>query len=359
MGKGGETVKTVHVNATFEYDVHIGGGLMHQAGTLMAQTFRPNTVALITDENVAQRYLQTVEQSLTGAGFKVHRLILSSGEGTKSLQTLEEILDFLCERELTRSGILVALGGGVIGDAVGFAASVYLRGIPYVQIPTTFLSAIDSSVGGKTAINLRAGKNLAGSFWQPKLVICDTDALQSLPEEIFAEGIAEAIKYGMLGSKELFLQLKDGLRMQEVEDVIAQCVAMKAEVVGEDEFDEGRRQLLNFGHTVGHAIETCSGLAIHHGIAVGIGMVIASRAAWRRGFSEEDCTQPLREALLHNGLPDSCSFSAAELAQAAMGDKKRRGGNITLILPKRVGLCERVQLPVSELQQFIQDGLSR
>ncbi len=351
-------MKSVRVKTSCEYDVNIGAGLIQNTGTMMAQVFKPNTVALLTDENVAQRYLKTVEQSLLEAGYTVHSLVLRSGEGTKSLQALESILDFLCEKELTRSDVVAALGGGVIGDAAGFAASVYLRGIPYVQIPTTFLASIDSSVGGKTAVNLHAGKNLAGTFWQPKLVVCDTDTLHSLPKAVYAEGVAEAIKYGMIGKKELFTQLKNGLREDEVEGVIAQCVTMKAEIVGEDEFDEGQRQLLNFGHTVGHAIEACSGLEIHHGVAVGIGMVIASRAAWKRGFSTQDCTPALREALRNNDLPDSCGFSASELAHAAMGDKKRRGGNITLILPKYVGLCERVSIPVSELQQFIQDGLA-
>lgn len=351
-------MRTIHVNTSKKYDIHIGEGLMAEAGNLIAQGAAPCTAAILTDENVAPLYLDTVEQSLDDAGFEVHSLILPEGEGSKSIHTLEDSLDFLCQKGLTRSDIIVALGGGVIGDAAGFAASVYLRGIRYVQMPTTFLAAVDSSVGGKTAVNLKAGKNLAGSFWQPELVVCDTASLDTLPQEVYEEGIAEAVKYGMIGSKELFDRLRTGMQREDVEAIIARCVAMKTEIVGEDEFDEGNRQLLNFGHTIGHAVEACSGFQIHHGHAVSIGMAIVTRATWHRGDCSEDCLLALEEALERNNLPLSCSYKAFELAHAAMADKKRRGENITLILPKTVGHCERVSIPAADLEHFIQAGLS-
>ena len=324
---------------------------------LAAQAIKPCKVALITDDHVAPLYLSTAETALTAAGFDVYPLILAPGETSKSVATLENILDFLCRCSLTKSDAVVALGGGVIGDVAGFGAAVYLRGIPYIQLPTTFLAAVDSSVGGKTAVNLTAGKNLAGAFWQPRLVVCDTDTMQTLAKDVYADGVAEAVKYGMIGSGSLFDTLQKGIDTQDVEDIIAECVAMKAEFVAEDEFDEGKRQMLNFGHTVGHAIEACSDFQIHHGHAVAAGMVVMSRAAWRRGLSKQDCTPALVEALKANDLPVSCDFTASELASAAMADKKRRGGDITIILPKTIGRCYRYPLRVADLEEFIQEGL--
>ncbi len=349
-------MRTVHVTASKEYDVRIGPGLLGQAGTLVAQSIPPCQTAVITDDHVAPLYLQKTERALRASGFSVCSLTLPHGEGSKSIATLERILDFLSVHHLTKSDVVLALGGGVIGDVTGFAASAYLRGVPYIQLPTTLLAAVDSSVGGKTAVNLASGKNLAGAFYQPSLVLCDTDTLRSLPTETYADGVSESIKHGVIGSAALFAALRPGLKEQAVEDVIAACVTMKADFVAQDEFDTGRRQILNFGHTIGHAIEKCSGFTLTHGHAVAIGMVYIARAAWRRGLSRENCTPELLEALQNNDLPVTCSYTGEELAEAALADKKRRGDTITLILPEKIGHCYRYPLPITELTEFVRDG---
>lgn len=350
-------MRTVRVHASKDYDVHIGSGIIKDAGDLLAKDVLPCKVAILTDDHVAPLYLQQAEKSFKSAGYDAFPMILAPGETTKSMPVLEDILDFLCRCSMTKSDVVVALGGGVIGDVAGFAAASYLRGVPYIQLPTTFLAAIDSSVGGKTAVNLKAGKNLAGAFWQPNLVICDTDTFKTLNREVYADGISEAVKYGMIGSRALFDTLKRGLKEEQIEDIAVQCVAMKADFVEQDEFDEGKRQMLNFGHTIGHAIEACSDYGISHGHAVGVGMVMMSRAAHRCGLSKEDCTAALIEALEANGLPNRCDFTASQLADAAMGDKKRRGGSITIILPETIGSCYRYKLNVSDLEDFIREGL--
>lgn len=354
-------MKTVRVAAGKPYDVVIGRGLLDRAGAMMARVLPPGRAALIMDENVAPLYLGAVQTSLSEAGCEVHSLILPPGEGTKSLAALGDVLEFLAEHAFTRSDVIVALGGGVIGDAAGFAAAVYLRGVPVVALPTTLLAAVDASVGGKTAVNLAAGKNLAGAFHQPALVVCDINTLATLPPEIYAGGVAEVVKYGMLGDPALLELLGDGLRNASpdtVENVVARCVEMKAQFVAEDEFDRGTRQLLNFGHTVGHAVEARSGYTIGHGQAVAMGMACMARAAWKRGLSRENCGPLLEKILAANDLPIACPYGARELARAALSDKKRRGDTVTLVVPETVGRCALQPLPVGQLEDFLREGLS-
>jgi len=352
-------MRTVHVAASRDYDIHIGEGLIKDVGQLAHGVIAPCKVALISDAHVSPLYLGAVETSLSASGYEVYPMILEPGEPSKSMPALERILDFLCMCPLTKSDVVAALGGGVIGDAAGFAAAVYLRGISYIQIPTTLLAAVDSSVGGKTAVNLPAGKNLAGAFHQPSLVICDTQTLATLPRDVFSDGVAEAVKYGVIGSRSLFDKLQNGFSERDTEEIIAECVTMKADIVAQDEFDEGVRQLLNFGHTIGHAIEGLSGFSIRHGHAVAVGMAIMARAANRLGLSREDCAPEIEKALHANGLPDACEYSASELAQAAMADKKRRGGRITVIMPDAIGCCRRYGMPVEALEDMIWEGLGR
>lgn len=353
-------MKTVRVHAGKPYDAVLGQGLLEQAGALAARAIPACKVALITDENVAPLYLNAARLSLAGAGYEVHSLILPPGEGTKRWTTLERILEFLAGHAFTRADAVAALGGGVIGDAAGFAAAVYLRGVALVQLPTTLLAAVDASVGGKTAVNLAAGKNLAGAFHQPVLVVCDTDTLSTLSPESYAGGVAEVVKYGMLGDPALLELLAGGLRDAApdlLEDVIARCVQMKAQLVARDELDRGPRQLLNLGHTLGHAVEALSDFSIGHGQAVAMGMVCMARAAWRRGLSRENCAPVLAQVLAVNGLPTACPYGAQELARAALSDKKRRGDRVTLVLPERVGSCLLHPLPVDRLEDFIREGL--
>ena len=351
------SIQTIQVHTAPAYEVSIGGGLLTACGQRLREVLAPCRVAVITDSTVAPLYLKTETGSLEDAGFTVCSYIFPAGEGSKNFTTLAAILEFLAEQHLTRTDCVAALGGGVTGDMVGFAAACYLRGIRCVQLPTTLLSAVDSSVGGKTAIDLAAGKNLAGAFLQPTAVLCDTDCLRSLPSDVFADGTAEAIKTGVLDDESLFALFEDNTFTAAPEEVIARCVRYKAGVVERDEKEQNERRLLNLGHTVGHAIEKCSGYAIPHGHAVAAGLSIIARSAEALGWTEEPTAARIAACLKKNHLPTGTEFSAKALAEAALADKKRAGGNITLVIPKKIGVCELKKVPVSELLPIIRAGL--
>ena len=349
-------MKTVTVNASTTYDILIGQGLLSEVGRLCAETVGLCRVCVVTDDTVEALYFETVRDSLAHAGYDVLKFVIPHGEASKNTTSLVNLLEFLASHHLTRSDCLIALGGGVVGDLTGFAAAVYLRGIRFVQIPTTLLAAVDSSVGGKTAVDLQAGKNLAGAFHQPSLVLCDYATLNTLTPEIFADGCAEVIKYGVINDRPLFDRLKKGIR-QNIEEVIAACVKNKRDIVEGDEFDRGQRQLLNLGHTVGHAIELCSHMEISHGSAVAMGMVIVMRASVHMGLCSEQELDELIALLRAAQLPIVCPFSADELAQAALGDKKRSGDSLTLILPYAIGDSQLYRVSVDELPEILKKGL--
>ena len=351
------SIQTIQVHTAPAYEVSIGGGLLTACGQRLREVLAPCRVAVITDSTVAPLYLKTVTGSLEDAGFTVCSYIFPAGEGSKNFTTLAAILEFLAEQHLTRTDCVAALGGGVTGDMVGFAAACYLRGIRCVQLPTTLLSAVDSSVGGKTAIDLAAGKNLAGAFLQPTAVLCDTDCLRSLPSDVFADGTAEAIKTGVLDDESLFALFEDNTFTAAPEEVIARCVRYKAGVVARAAKEQNERRRLNLGHTVGHAIEKCSGYAIPHGHAVAAGLSIIARSAEALGWTEEPIAARIAACLKKNHLPTGTEFSAKALAEAALADKKRAGGNITLVIPKKIGVCELKKVPVSELLPIIRAGL--
>ena len=352
-------MKKIKVNASSSYEIIIGEDLLPSAGEYCLRALGKTCKAcILTDDNVAPLYLDTVRSSLVGAGFDTVEYIIPHGEGSKSTASLIELVEFMAENRLTRTDVLVALGGGVVGDLGGFASAVYLRGIRFVQMPTTLLAAVDSSVGGKTAVDLSAGKNLMGAFLQPSLVLCDYKTLDTLSPEIFADGCAEVIKYGVINDREFFDSLKKGIKIQ-IEDVIAACVQNKANIVENDEFDKGQRQLLNLGHTVGHAIEACSDLRISHGSAVAIGMVIVMRAAVRMGICAEVELDELLSVIKSAELPTECDFGAEELAAVATSDKKRAGDSISLVVPYAIGDSRLYKIPVSELRGFIEKGLCR
>lgn len=350
-------MRSVTVKTSATYEVLIGSGLLQKAGEAVKKVISPCKAAIVTDSTVVHLYEETVRKSLTEAGFSVCTFVFPAGEASKNIHTLSHLLEFLAKEEMTRTDLIVALGGGVTGDLAGFGAAVYLRGIPFVQIPTTFLAAIDSSVGGKTAVDLEAGKNLAGAFYQPKLVLCDTDVLQTLPEVVFADGISEALKYGVLGDDALFEKIAGGDFRQDLEEIIETCVSMKRDVVEEDEFDTGKRQLLNLGHTFGHAIEQKSHFQMTHGHAVAIGMHLIAKAAEAKGIAEKDTAAAIAKALEQNQLPKETEFSPAEVAEGTLRDKKRRGGTISFVFPKKIGACEIVKIPVEEVEALARTAM--
>lgn len=347
---------TVTVHASQTYPVKIGRGLLASVGQEAASAFRGRSVALVTDETVAALYLDPVRQSLQAAGFRVRPFCFPAGEEQKNGETYLALLEFLAREHLTRADGLVALGGGVVGDLAGFAAATFLRGIPFLQLPTTLLAAVDSSVGGKTAIDLRGGKNLAGAFYQPSAVLCDLDTLDTLPQETFADGCAEVIKYGMLGDPGLLDRLEGGDFRPDPEEVVARCVARKRDLVEQDEFDTGARQLLNLGHTVGHGIEACSGYAVSHGKAVAMGMVLVTRAAVSFGLCPPAVLPRLEALLRQHYLPTETPYPARALYEKTLSDKKRAGDTITLVVPTAWGKSQLRQLPVGELLSWIERG---
>lgn len=341
----------VTVAASKTYDVLIGSGLLEQLGTLAGKLGKARTICLVSESNVFPLFGEKAVQSLENAGFQVVTFVFPAGEESKNPGTYLELLNFLATSRLTRSDLIVALGGGVTGDLAGFAAATFLRGIRFIQVPTTLLAAVDSSVGGKTAIDLPAGKNLVGAFCQPSLVLCDTDTLNRLPREIFRDGCAEVIKYGILYDPALFAHLEQRGLDFDREYVITRCVELKRDVVMEDEFDTGARMKLNLGHTIGHGVEAKSNFTLSHGKSVAIGMAIVSRAC---GCPD---TPRILGILRQFGLPTSTSESAEDILSYALSDKKRSGGQVNLILPNSIGNCSIVPTPIDQLKSFIQAGL--
>ena len=305
---------------------------------------------------MAPLYLDSVNASFSKAGFEPVSIVIPAGEGSKNFDTLSGILEFLADSGLTRSDLVVALGGGVTGDIAGFAAGVYMRGISLVQLPTTLLAAVDSSVGGKTAIDLKSGKNLAGVFLQPKSVICDTDTLSSLSPETISCGMAEAIKTAILSGNELFSLFESANCENRLGEIISMCVAYKGAIVEADEFEFGERKLLNLGHTIGHAIEKLSGYKALHGQAVAAGTAIITRFAHKTAICSEDCKNRLISVLQKYDLPIDTPYSPQQLSKAALADKKRSGNKITLVLPREIGDCVLKTVPLSELETIIKLG---
>ena len=344
-------MKTVTVSASRTYDIHIGSGLLAKAGEYIKKQNSCTKACIISDSNVFPLYGALVKKSMITAGIETTEFVIPAGEESKNGLVYLELLEFLAQNEITRSDAIVALGGGVVGDLSGFAAATYLRGIPFVQLPTTLLAAVDSSVGGKTAIDLKAGKNLAGAFYQPSLVLCDVDTLNTLPEDVFRDGCAEVIKYGILYDADFFSYLENvGVNFDRTR-VITRCVELKRDVVIEDEFDTGARMKLNLGHTVGHSIEKASQFGISHGKAVAMGTAIVSRA-----FSCPD-RERIVKILASFGLPVSAPYAPDQLHTFMLSDKKRVANNIHLIVPRGIGNCEIVATPIEDLKTILQAGL--
>ncbi len=332
------------------YAIKVGGGLLSRLGAECAQLKLGQRCAVITDANVGKRFAKAALKSLATSGFAPVLITVPAGEKSKRLAVVEKCFDRLAAHRLERKSFIVALGGGVVGDLAGFVAATYLRGVPFVQVPTTLLAQVDSSVGGKTGVNLQAGKNLVGAFYQPRLVLCDLDTLKTLPNREYISGLAEVIKYGVIYDAILFSQLERNLpKLLEREAatlvaVVARCCEIKADVVGQDETEGGLRAILNFGHTIGHAIENSSGYGTFlHGEAIAIGQAAAARLSHTvLGLPSGDVKR-IEALFLQAGLPVKLKRDAVrrkKLLAAMMLDKKVSGGELKFVLARKIGLVE-------------------
>ncbi|MDB6110739.1 MAG: 3-dehydroquinate synthase [Pedosphaera sp.] len=361
-------MRTVQVSlGDRSYEICIGPKLLDQLGSACARLQLGQRCAIISDANVAPLYAEAVGLSLTKSGFKPFLITVPAGETAKSLKSVQACYDQLAHRRLERKSFVVALGGGVVGDLAGFVAATYLRGIPFVQVPTTLLAHVDSSVGGKVGVNLKAGKNLVGAFYQPRLVMADLEVFRTLPGREYRAGLAEVIKYGIIYDAALFQRLERDMPKllkrdpQTLAKVVARCCEIKAEVVGQDETECGLRAILNFGHTIGHALEAISGYGTYlHGEAISIGQVAAARlSAHLLGFSEGEVR---RITTLFRGakLPTKVKLDSRQLAKllAAMQlDKKVSAGEVKFVLARKIGQVEfGRQVPMHLIETVLKPG---
>jgi 3-dehydroquinate synthase len=344
--------KKIRINAGDGYDFVIGGGLLDEIGRMAASVMDARRIAVFTDSTVNRLYADKIEDQLRQARFKTYRYVYEAGEQSKNLDTTAQFLDFMSECGLTRGDAVAVLGGGVAGDMGGFAASVYLRGIDFMQIPTTLLASVDSSVGGKTGVDTKYGKNLVGTFWQPSLVVCDTDTFDSLGEDLMLDGFAEVIKTAAIKSDKMFGDLENGLFTENMSDIIARCVTIKGDVVHDDEKESGLRRILNFGHTMAHAIELESGYKISHGRAVAIGMLMITRASEAHGLTEAGTYKRLYDLISSHGYQTEPDAPLEKLCEAARRDKKSGGSFIKLVYIPKIGEAAVMKVDFDELYDF-------
>ena len=344
-------MEIINVKTNKQYNVLIGENIIADTGALVSELKKKCKAAIISDDKVYSIYGDATKKSLEASGFEVVSYAFSNGEKSKNFNTFENILEFLAENKLTRTDIIIALGGGVVGDMAGFCASVYLRGIDFVQIPTTLLAAVDSSVGGKTAIDLAHGKNLAGAFHQPILVICDTKTFDTLDDRQISCGMAEVIKYGCICDEELFEKLENDT-VPDYTWLCKRCISIKRDIVEKDEFEHGDRKLLNLGHTLGHAVEKHSCFSLTHGEAVAVGMMMISKIAEKKYGASCENIKRLEIVLDKYGLPTSYNITSDEIFDIASGDKKVSGSNITVVVPMNIGECVLSKVSLSEFKKM-------
>lgn len=344
-------MKTVEVKTDRSYDILIEHGVLQNAGKYVRNVSNAIRAVIVSDSHVAPLYAETVEKSLKEYGFEASLFVFEAGEERKRLSTIEKMYAHFYEHDITRTDMIVALGGGVTGDMAGFAAASYLRGIDFVQIPTTLLSQVDSSVGGKTGVDLPTGKNLVGAFHQPDVVLIDPETLNTLPEQFYQDGMGEVIKYGCIRSASLFERLENDA--VSVDDIIYESVSIKRDVVERDERDTGERAILNFGHTFGHALEKLhhySGLT--HGEAVALGALILTEITEKKGITEKGTAARIRKLMEKNHMPTETAFSLAEIVAATRGDKKSSGKGINFIFLRKIGECFIQRLSFEEIPEF-------
>ncbi len=349
-------METVTVRASSAYDVLIGDGLLQSAASILSPIVKHGAVTIVSDDTVYPLYGDMLKQQLQQNGNTVHTFVFPHGEASKNTDTYVALLNFLAEHLMSRSDTVVALGGGVVGDLAGFAAATYMRGIKVIQMPTTLLAAVDSSVGGKTGIDLQAGKNLAGAFYQPSLVLCDYRLFDTLDASVFASGMGEVIKHAVLAGSELKELLNQPIR-QNLEQIVKLNVQIKRGVVEADEREADKRKLLNLGHTIGHAVETLSGFTLSHGQSVAIGTCMTARICAKQGV----CTQAVADEIVKlfrlHGLPTETAFTAKQIADTARMDKKRQTDFITWVWIEDFGRCILKDIPMDDYEQLVNLGL--
>lgn len=335
-----------------KYPILIRTGAIAQLGEVAGKTVRSRKAFIVTDSIVKGLYLDAATRSLESSGFEVSSFTVESGEASKCEKNLFEIYGAMHDFGMTRTDLVIALGGGVVGDLTGFAAATYMRGCPLIQVPTTLLAQVDSSIGGKTGIDMPFGKNLVGAFYQPKAVVIDPGLLKSLSRTRMAEGMAEVIKYGCIRDAMLFEAIEKG--QADMEWMLQRCVRIKTTVVQNDEFDTGERMLLNFGHTFGHAIEKVSGYTrFTHGEAVAIGMVKAAEMGEKSGVTKEGTKERILAVLNKWHLPTSTDLPMDELYQTMLSDKKKLNGKVYFVMLKEIGDAKTCPLSEKELKELL------
>ena len=347
-------MKTFTISTEKPYNVIVGEGLLPDTGKYLREIFSPRKVCIITDSTVNALFGKTVSDSLSATGFTVSKVQFPAGEHSKTITTYANILEAMAEDAITRSDLVLALGGGVVGDMAGFAAGTYLRGIDYIQVPTTVIAATDSAIGGKTGIDILGGKNLAGLYKQPRLVLCDYRTFDTLPAARFNDGVAEVIKSAVVSDAGMIPHIRD----RHYEYVLERCISIKKSLVEADEYDTGLRQLLNFGHTVGHGIEKLSAYNVSHGQAVAKGMIAEARGAYLTGLTNNDISGELEDILSAFGLETTLDYDPEAIFRLALMDKKIREGRISMIIPETVGRCFLRKLSMEELKALIYRGIA-
>ena len=346
-------MKTIEVKTGRPYNIYIEHGIIKSAGSYVRAVSKAVRAVIVSDSNVAPLYSEAVEASLKSEGFETSVFVFEAGEERKRLSTIEKMYDHFYEHNITRTDIIVALGGGVTGDMAGFAAASYLRGIDFVQIPTTLLSQVDSSVGGKTGVDLPGGKNLVGAFWQPVVVLIDPDTLSTLPRRYFNDGMGEVIKYGCIKSPGLFGRLETENAEDILDDIISESVSIKRDVVEHDERDTGERAILNFGHTFGHALEKLHGYSgISHGEAVALGALMLTRITEEKGITEPGTSERILSLLKKYDMPTETKFTLSQIVDATRGDKKSSGKGLSFIFLSEIGTCFINKIGTDKLVDF-------
>ncbi len=343
----------ITVNTAPQYNIYFGEDVLHEQLRDFMQSRHYTEAVIVADSNTAKLFGASVLDAVRdGCKLRAELIQFPAGEKNKTLATVNDILSGFAGFGLTRSGVVIAVGGGVVGDTAGFAASIWLRGVPVIQMPTTLLAMVDSSIGGKTGVDLPCGKNLVGAFHHPDAVFSQVSVLQSLREQDIRNGFAEVLKTAVIGDAALFERLAEHPEDARKQDVVMRCAQIKAEIVSQDDHEHGVRKLLNLGHTAGHALEQLSNFEIQHGEAVGTGMILVAEAGVRAGITDAAFCARIRNVLVANGYAATSHYTLEQMLSVMAGDKKRAGGKITIVVPKHAGECVLHTISIEELAAF-------